>query len=194
MKARLLKKLLNNTDYSVSNHSDYIAIGSPYCHDLISVNKETLQVKYVLDTFREGRKCFEETSRQSEKTELLFIWDKLHELIKNGQIHDIINGKDEIENPLPVFTFKDGELIESCTDKYGYPNTDDNGVCMYDNTHFAKKEDAIKAGIQDAIAGQNICNRRINDLKEELSKVKAELEMFENYVEQLKSILNKNWD
>ena len=73
MKARLLTKLLNNTGYRVNNNKDYIAVGSPLCHDLISVNKQTLKVKYALDTFREGRKCFEETSTQSEKTELLFI-------------------------------------------------------------------------------------------------------------------------
>ena len=34
MKARLLKKLLNNTEYSLSNNKEYIAVGSPMCHDL----------------------------------------------------------------------------------------------------------------------------------------------------------------
>jgi hypothetical protein len=188
MKARLLKKLLNDTGYSVSNNRDYIAVGSPMCHDLISVNKDTLQVKYALDTFREGRKCFEETSRQSEKTELLFIWDKLHELIENEQMKDIINGKDEIDNPLPVFTVENGQLVESCTDKYGWPNTDDNGICMYENTHFSTKEEAIKYGIEDAIAGQNIYNRRIKDLEEDLSKAKAEVEKFKGYVSHLQSL------
>ena len=106
MKARLLKNLLNNTGYSVSNHRDYIAVGSPLCHDLISVNKETLKVKYALDTFREGRKCLEGKSNSKGENELLFIWDKLHELIENKEINDIINGKDIIKNPLPVFTIK----------------------------------------------------------------------------------------
>jgi hypothetical protein len=188
MKARLLKKILNNTKYYISNHKEYIAIGSSLCHDLFSVNKETLKVKYALDTFREGRKCFEETNGQSEKTELLFIWDRLHELVKNGQIYDIINGKDEIENPLPVFTVENGQLVESYTDKYGWPNTDDNGICMYENTHFPTKEQAIKYGIEDAIAGQNIYNRRISDLEEDLSKAKAEVEKYKGYVSHLHSL------
>ena len=54
MKARLLKKLLNDTGYAVSNHDEYIAVGSPLCHDLISVNKQTLNLKYALDTWRDA--------------------------------------------------------------------------------------------------------------------------------------------
>lgn len=188
MKARLLKKLLNDTGYSVSNNEKYIAVGSPMCHDLISVNKETLQVKYALDTFREGRKCFEETSRQSEKTELLFIWDKLHELIENGQIHDIINGKDEIENPLPVFTVYDGKLVESVTDKYGWPNTDDDGICMYENTHFPTAKQSIEYGITEYKAGEENTLRRIKELEEDLSKVKERLEKYRGYVSHLQSL------
>lgn len=181
MKARLLKKLLNDTGYSVSNNDKYIAVGSPMCHDLISVNKETLQIKYALDTFREGRK-----SIKSE--ELGFIWDKLHELVENDQIHDIINGKDEIENPLPVFTVDDGKLIESVTDKYGWPNTDDNGICMYENTHFPTAKQAIEYGISEYKAGEENTLRRIKELEENLSKVKERLEKYKGYVLHLQSL------
>jgi hypothetical protein len=54
MKARLLKKILNNTGYIINNKRDYIAVGSPLCHDLISVDKKTLKLKYALDTWGEG--------------------------------------------------------------------------------------------------------------------------------------------
>jgi hypothetical protein len=57
MKARLLTKLLNDTKYNVNNNRDYIAVGSPMCHNLISVNKKTLKLEYALDTFHEGRKA-----------------------------------------------------------------------------------------------------------------------------------------
>lgn len=190
MKARLLKKLLNNTEYSISNNDEYIGVGSPLCHDLISINKETLKVKYALDTFRDGRKCFEETHRQSEKTELLFIWDKLHELIENGQIQDIINGKDEIENPLPVFTVNDGKLVESITDKYGWPNTDHNGICMYNNTHFPTAKQAIQYGISEYKAGEEMALRRIKQIEENLTEIKEELEKYRNYVSELSKINN----
>lgn len=191
MKARLLKKLLNDTGYAVSNNTDYIAVGSPLCHNLISVNKETLKVKYALDTFREGRKCFEETSRQSEKTELLFIWDKLHELIESGEINDIITGRDIIANPLPVFTVVDGQLIESITDKYGWPNTDDNGVCMYENTHFPTKEEAIEYGIKDYNYGCDNTEGRLREIESDLSKVRDRLAMYKKYITQLTELKTK---
>jgi len=181
MKARLLKKLLNDTKYAVSNHREYIAIGSPMCHDLISVNKETLKVRYALDTFREGRK-----SIKSE--ELEFIWDKLHELIETGQIQDIINGKDEIENPLPVFTVTDGKLVESITDAYGWPNTDDDGICMYENTHFPTAEQAIEYGIKEYKAGERLTLDRIEEIEKDLSKVKQRLDKYRSYIVHLEGL------
>lgn len=188
MKARLLKKLLNDTGYSISNNDEYIAVGSPMCHDLISVNKETLKIKYALDTFREGRKCLEGKSNSSGENELLFIWDKLHELIENGQIQDIINGKDEIENPLPVFTVDGGKLVESVTDKYGWPNTDNNGIRMYENTHFPTAKQAIKYGISEYKAGEENTIRRIKELEDDLSKAKERLEKCRGYVSHLQSL------
>ena len=148
MKARLLTKILNNTKYTVNNNQDYIAIGSPLCHDLISVNKKFLKIRYALDTWNEGR-----LSVKHANEELLFIWDKLQELIDNGQIKDIIDGVDIIENPLPVYTVKKGELIESFTDKYGWPNTTINGEIMYNNVWFKTKQEAIKYGIEEYTAG-----------------------------------------
>lgn len=188
MKARLLKKLLNDTGYSVSNNSDYIAVGSPLCHDLISVSKETLKVKYALDTFREGRKCLEDQSNSKGENELLFIWDKLHELIESGQIQEIINGKDEIENPLPVFTVYNGKLIESVTDKYGWPNTDDNGICMYENTHFPTAKQAIEYGISEYKSSIRNTLLRIKELEEDLSKIQSLHEQYRGYISHLQSL------
>lgn len=188
MKARLLKKLLNNTNYSVSNHDKYIAVGSPLCHDLLSVDKKTLKVAYALDSFREGRKCLEHKSNSKGENELLFIWDKLHELIENGQIHDIINGKDFIENPLPVFTVDNGRLIESVTDKYGWPNTDDDGVCMYESTHFPTAKEAVEYGLSEYEAARRHVLMKIKELEAQLSEVKERLSTYENYISHLKSL------
>lgn len=188
MKARKLKKLLNNTGYSISNHDEYIAVGSPLCHDLISIDKKTLKVKYALDTFREGRKCLEEKTNRKGENELLFIWDKLHELIETGEIKDIIEGVDIIENPLPVFSVRGGKLIESVTDKYGWPNTDENGICMYENTHFPNKEKAIEYGIREYEAGLKMTQDTLKEKERELLKLKERIVMYENYINHLKSL------
>ena len=88
MKARVLKKLLNDTEYLVADHGEYIAVGSPLCHKLISVDKATLKVTYALDTYGGGRKSL-------DNKELKAIWDKLHELIESGEIKDIIEGQED---------------------------------------------------------------------------------------------------
>jgi|JI10StandDraft_1071094.scaffolds.fasta_scaffold21316_8 hypothetical protein len=191
MKARLLKQILNNTGYNVHNKPDMICIGSPLCSDLISVDKKTLNVKYALDTFREGRKCFEETSRKSESTELLFIWDKLHELIENGEINDIINGDDILIIPLPIYTVKDGELIETFTDAYGYPNVTISGELMYENEYFKTKEEALKEGIKEYEYYENNLKEQIIESEKEILKKREKFIELNNYILHLTSILNK---
>lgn len=185
MRARLLKKLLNNTGYNISNHDEYIAIGSSLCHDLYSVNKDTLKVKYALDTFREGRNLFVKKGED----DMLFIWDKLHELIETGEIHDIINGSDDIENPLPVFTVKNGKLKFTVTDAYGWPNTDHEGNCMYDNTHFPTSKEAIEYGIKDYTYGLECSQKNLQEAEEKVTKIKGWISEYEGFISHLKSLL-----
>lgn len=181
MKARVLKKLLNDTEYAVSNNDDYIAVGSPLCHDLFKVDKKTLEIKYALD--RGGREYLTRRDR-----ELLFIWDKLQELIDSGEIHDIINGNDEIENPLPVWFEKDGEIVMSYTDEYGWPNTTIEGYTMYNNTHFKDKKSAVKAAIGEFDAWKKLAQRRINELETELNTKKEKLVWIEQKLAQFKEM------
>ncbi|MDR1230040.1 MAG: hypothetical protein LBK61_01425 [Spirochaetaceae bacterium] len=162
MKARLLSGLLNNPGYIIHDNGKCVCVGSSMCNDLISVDKQTLEIKYALDTFHEGRKSIrDEILRQ--------IWDRLHELVENGGIQDIINGKDEIENPLPVFIADDGMIRESVTDKYGWPNTTADGELMYDNVCFPARKQAVKRGIEDMKAAGDIHLRTIRELSQRLS-------------------------
>jgi hypothetical protein len=137
-----------------------------YSHNLISVDKKTLKVKYALDTFNRGREAL-------KNEELEFIWDTLHRLIETGEIREIIDGRDIIKNPLPVFTVTgDGELIESVTDKYGWPNTDDDGILMYDNTHFPAKKQALKYGIRELSLSIETYDRIIGDHEVKIAELK----------------------
>lgn len=182
MKARLLKKILNNTGYIINNNDDYIAVGSPLCHNLISVNKKTLKLRYALDTWHEGR-----NSLRSE--ELLFIWDKLQELINNGEIKNIIEGQDEIENPLPVFTVRDGKVVKSFTDQYGWPNITIDGDEMYDNTWFKTELEAINYGIQEYKAGMNMVQRTIDERRKELREFEERRSIYSLFVFNLEELI-----
>ncbi len=142
MKARKLKEILNNTRYIIGDYGEYIGVGSSMCHKLINIDKKSLEIKYALDYNNSGRAAI-------NHEELLFIWDKLNELIENGILLCLIQGKDVLENPLPVFTIKDGKLIEESCEEYGWPNTTDNGCVMYDNTYFKTKIEAIEYGIKE---------------------------------------------
>lgn len=184
MKARLLKKLMNNTGYAPNNNEDYIALGSPLCHNLFTVDKKTLKIKYALDTFNEGRKCL----MGKDNEELLFIWDKFHELVESGQINEIIEGNDEIENPIPVWTFKKGNLIESHTDKYGWPNTTYDGNIMYENLYFKTPEEAIDKAIREHEAGVRIAKDILEEKLKEVEKFQNMLKNEEDYLESFKKM------
>lgn len=146
MKARVLRKMLGNTGYIIHETQEHICVGSPYVSNLISVHKDSLEMKYALDTFREGK-------RSLRKKELVAIWEQLEHLISTGEIQEIIQGEDVINAPLPVFTYdQDYRIVESVTDSYGWPNTDIRGELMYDNTWFATKNEAIQKAIKECEA------------------------------------------
>jgi hypothetical protein len=180
MKARKLRKLLNNTDYTIQQDREKICIGGAYCNDLISVNMETLKIKTASHT--DGGRA------GLRNDELVMIWDKLTELIKNGEIKDIIEGKDEIENPLTVYTVQNGELKECITDEYGWPNVTDDGFLMYENQYFRTKEAAIQRGI-DNLECQIISSKGlIDEYADKLKKYKDLIKESEKRMRELKEM------
>lgn len=165
MKARVLRKILDDTKYIIHETQDHICIGAAYVSELISIRKDTLQMRYALDTFHQGK-------RSIGNSELLAIWEKMEHLITTGEIQEIIQGEDAIDNPLPVFTYDEQyRIIESVTDEYGWPNTDIRGQLMYDNTWFPTEKEALLKALSD-------CEARIawlSDIWETKRKELAEL-------------------
>lgn len=181
MKARLLRKLLNDTNYIIGNHTKYISVGSPMCHDLIKVDKETLNITYALDTFRKGRASIDHQP-------LLVVWDTLEQLVKSGEITDIINGNDHIENGIPVFYVKRGDLIEEVTDEFGWPNTTNSGEVMHDNTHFRTREQAIQYGIELYKSHVQSISEIIKYKERQLQESMDKLNQYESYVSKLENL------
>ncbi len=182
MQARKLRKLLNDTKYTVGNYGDYIAIGSPLCHDLIKVNKSDYGFKLALDTFNQGRASLDRNE------ELTFIYDKLKELALSGELREIIDGDDVLDNPLPVFTVSDGKLVSTLTDKYGWPNTTIDGTIMHDNTYFKTAKQAIKYGIRETEAGIEACSRSLSEIEERANYFKARIQNYKDNLTYLQSL------
>lgn len=166
MKAKLLKELLNNTGYIVHERSGKICVGSPMCPELINVDKKTLELKYSLDTFHNGRKSI-------DHPKLAFIWDKLSELIESGQIQEIIDGNDEIdETYLPIYVAENGSYEKKYTKAFGYPNVTADGELLYDNTSFKTEIEAIEYAI-------SICGYALESYLERYNEAKEKMEMLQ---------------
>jgi hypothetical protein len=183
MQVRKLRKLLNDTTYSIADYGAYIGIGSPYVHDLIKVTKDGWKVSYALDTFKKGRSSISHKPLEE-------IWDKLLELIASGELQKVVEANDEIETKIQVFRFDEATetVIESHTDTLGWPNTTFDGQMMYENEWFPTKEEAITREIRCLSSGMKYSEETVNDLKERYLKCQARHEKDKSLLENLKTM------
>ncbi len=187
MKVRLLQKLLNTTR-SVTNQTSYIAVGSAMVHNLFSVDVETLNVKYALDSFRSGRACL----MNRDDTELLDIYDKLCELVENGQMKDILEGNDEFENPITIYYCDKGLLKETTTDSYTFPNVTAEGYQMYDTEHFLTKKPAIIEGLKSLRYWNKSLKEQVAEKQKELNEREGRLAEVERGIVNLTELLKEH--
>ena len=176
MKIRKLKELLK-TNYILQKSDDRLCIGSAYIHDLISIDRDTLEIK-----LRDSIRGFEELER---------IYKKCKELIDNGEMKEIIDGDDDILDMKPIFIFNSKEgVICSYTDDMEWPNTDYTGRLLYENTTFKTKKEAIEFAIKEL---NYILKREIENLNEEtkqLERIKSELNHTYSMLSHLNESLN----
>jgi hypothetical protein len=139
------------------------------CTDLISVDNATFKIKYALDSFNEGRKSV-------NHPELGLIWDKLQELVDSGQILDIINGNDEIdETYFPVYVANDGGYEKKFTKAFGYPNVTADGELLHDNDCFKTEIEAIEYAIRDCGYALDSYLERYNEAKDKMEKCQTKM-------------------
>ena len=175
MKSRLLKEILN-TSYIIADYDSYIGIGSHMCHNLISIDKTTFKLKYALD--------YNNTDTINKNSPMFDMWNKLEELISNNTMIDIINGNDELDIKLPVFYMNpEGNIIESYTDEYGYPNTTHDGKLMYDNYFFKTKREAII----DSLERYKI---RVNTFLDNIAQYESDLKTNKEKLKTSRDIIN----
>lgn len=154
MQARKLKKLLN-TGYIVQNCGEYAAIGSAYVHDIIKIDKQTLKIKVW--------------QHATNDDNLHALLEKLKEIKDSGELREILDGKDEVVNPLPVFCYRGDQIIESKTDDYEWPSTDDDGYLLYENTTFKTKKDCLSYAFKDLSYSFKSISEQLDRAKEEVA-------------------------
>ena len=129
MQVRRFKKLIPK-DYIVQNCRTYLAIGSGYVHDLIAVDSQTLKV-ITSDIVQRNEPKFAEIIEAIEK-------------LPRDVLKEIMTLDDEIENPLPVFMWRDNQIQETQTEDYEWPNVDSKGFLLYENTTFKTEKECVR--------------------------------------------------
>lgn len=185
MKAKSLKQLLNNTGYTVHFRQGKICVGSNLCSELFSVDIKKNKIVYALDTFNEGRSALEGRSNK----DLIFIYDTLTSLLKSGQINNYIEGKDELVDPFPVYSVKDGILTKQLAENIGYPNVTDDGEMMYDNSHFRTEKEALENAIEQDEYDRNSLKGIISEREKEILSLKDYLSKKESNIKLYKKML-----
>lgn len=150
MKARLLKKMLNDTDYIVHFANQKICISSSLA-ELITLNPVTRELKYnfAFAGYSELTASHEYMNKVITNVKLLTIWNKLKEISTNDALlNEIAFGADDIENPIPIYWFDGKEIRLTHTDFVGWPNVTFDGVLMFDNTHFASREKCLQNALE----------------------------------------------
>lgn len=62
-------------------------------------------------------------------------------------------------------------ILVQC-EKLGYPNTDEHGATMYENTHFREEPLAYRSLMENQFAGVELAAGRIKDVEAQLAKAK----------------------
>lgn len=112
-----------NIEHIVQIIENKIVIGSGYCSDLAIINMNT------------GKVVRNETFPTFLKE---FYPDLLS--AKKNQILDLLAFQDEFESSIPVYTYKDDQIILKYCEKAGYPNVTHDGILMYENTFSVDKD------------------------------------------------------
>jgi len=175
MQVRRFEELVK-TEYIVQNCVKYLGIGSQFCHDLVSVDVETMKVKT------------NSIVRRNEPR-----WERIINAIENlprDVLKEILTLDDTIESPLPVFMWRDNQIHETQTEDYEWPNTDHKGFILYVNCAFkTEKECADHARSQMAYALESIEEyaRENTERSEILAKWISEYRRNDNYLTEIEA-------
>lgn len=116
-------------EHLVQKCDGYIAIGSPYIHDLIRITPDA--VVSSRDRFKPG-------------SDLKRYWDALTQAQATGELQWIIDEPDEIGPVVPVWTYSRGRVQKKWCETPGWPNTTTDGLMMYENAFFPSRSEALK--------------------------------------------------
>lgn len=113
----------------VQKTSGYIAIGSPYVHNLITI-KPDMSIHWS-------------SLGASSNDDLSRYFKEMSEAAESGELAKIINSPDKFGKTIPVWTFKNGRIIKKQCEVFGWPNTSTDGKIM-DSYFYKSRKEALR--------------------------------------------------
>lgn len=125
-----------------------ICIGSGYIHDLVVIDPKT------------GKVHGDDGFMRQRYPELL--------VSAPAEIVKLIDAQDVFDTSVPVFTYRESEIIEKRCEEPGWPNVTHDGCVMYENTFSTDKAKVIQWAHSSA-------ELRVKYTKEQISRVESDL-------------------
>lgn len=147
MKLRALKKALN-TDYIIHRIGSNIYVSTDVYPQIIKI--ETKPLKVLQDT----------KAPILHFDGLLDVYKKLLNMVETNEIEEYLNGDDVLEKELPVFYFNDGQIKETVTDGYGYPNLTVDGF-LINETFYSSRQECLEQTIAKILNNIETLNKQI---------------------------------
>lgn len=128
-----------------------IYIGSGYIHDLVVIDPKTGEVR-------------------ENQTHAGFLRQHYPEILATppAEIVKLIEAQDVFDASVPVFTYRESEIIEKRCEEPGWPNVTHDGCVMYENTFSTDKAKVIQWAHRSA-------ELRVKYTKEQISRVESDL-------------------
>ncbi len=164
MKLRKLRTILNEPNYLLYLVGDVLRVERADRVAIISMNIQTLKMVY-------GLAPPEEDAEKAMKgyVNVEFIWYTLKSMIADESIREIINGFDDIEEPYPIYSFSNGRVIKSSTDRICNSNITKEGFLIEGNW-FPSREEALSNALTQCEWDIRRAEGQISSLKNEIQK------------------------
>lgn len=153
-----LKEAFDIDRHHVVVEDGNIHIGSGFVHDLVVVDTKTGEVRQ--------NKTF---------SDFLSKTYPALELASQSRLLDLIKTPDTFKASIPVYTFRDGEIIECQCEEPGYPNVTHDGQLMYENRFSIDIGQVVQWAKRDLEAWSDMLDRRKQDIESELESIKQSL-------------------
>ncbi len=136
-----------------------VCIGSPYIHDLITVNADG-----SLTPCASGIDGDENLER---------YWAEMAD--DPQKVREVLASEDSFDQSLEVWTYDVGGIVQKYCETYGWPNCTHDGEMMYDNTFSHDRAQVVQWAIRNAELQCQYLVENIADLGDKVAEQKDQL-------------------